>query len=76
MILLFVEGFAFFMPLGRDVLRALRYNPQALQMVLPVGDRRQSGVRVVPQLLQTTVRAHEPASRIAARLTCMSAQGS
>lgn len=29
---------------GRDVLRAFRYNPHALQIVDPVGDRRQSGV--------------------------------
>ena len=29
---------------GRDVLRAFKYNPQALQIVDPVGDRRQSGV--------------------------------
>lgn len=36
---------------GRDALRALRYKPQALQIVAPVGERRQSGVRVVPQLL-------------------------
>ncbi len=36
---------------GRDALRALRYKPQALQIVVPVGERRQSGVRVVPQLL-------------------------
>ena len=36
---------------GRLVLRALRYRPQALQIVEPVGDRRHSGVRVVPQLL-------------------------
>lgn len=36
---------------GLDMFRALRYKPQALQMVEPVGDRRQSGVCVVPQLL-------------------------
>jgi hypothetical protein len=36
---------------GRDMLRAFRYRPQALQIVEPVGDRRHNGVRVVPQLL-------------------------
>lgn len=36
---------------GLDALRALRYKPQALQIVAPIGERRQSGVRVVPQLL-------------------------
>ena len=36
---------------GRDVLRAFRYNPQALQIVDPRGERRQSGVWLVPQLL-------------------------
>jgi len=39
------------MVVGLDMFRALRYKPQALQMVEPVGDRRQSGVCVVPQLL-------------------------
>ena len=37
--------------LGREVLRALRYKPQALQIVDPAGERRQSGVLLVPQLL-------------------------
>lgn len=36
---------------GRDVFRAFRYRPQALQIVEPTGDRRHKGVRVVPQLL-------------------------
>ena len=37
---------------GREVLRAFKYSPHALQMVEPVGDRRQSGVLVVSQLLE------------------------
>jgi len=36
---------------GLDWFLAFQYNPQALQMVSPAGERRQSGVRVVPQLL-------------------------
>lgn len=40
---------------GRGVFRAFRYNPQALQMVDPVGERRHSGVCVVPQLLEAAV---------------------
>ena len=40
---------------GLDMFRALRYKPQALQMVEPVGDRRQSGVCVVPQLLDLPI---------------------
>ena len=36
---------------GRAWFRALRYKPQALQMVSPAGERRHSGVLVVPQLL-------------------------
>ena len=32
--------------------RAFEYSPQALQIVEPFGDRRQRGVRVVPQLLE------------------------
>jgi hypothetical protein len=42
---------------GRDVLRAFRYNPQALHIVDPAGDRRQSGVWLVPQLLQIWPKA-------------------
>lgn len=38
---------------GRDVFRAFKYKPQALQIVDPFGDRRQRGVCVVPQLLYT-----------------------
>ncbi len=36
---------------GREAFLAFKYSPQALQMVSPCGDLRQSGVRVVPQLL-------------------------
>lgn len=36
---------------GRDWFLAFWYNPHALQMVSPAGDRRHSGVFVVPQLL-------------------------
>lgn len=32
--------------------RAFEYSPQALQIVEPLGDRRQRGVRVVAQLLE------------------------
>lgn len=42
---------------GRDIFRALWYKPQALQMVDPLGDRRQRGVCVVPQLLYKNVSA-------------------
>ncbi len=41
---------------GRDVLRAFRYNPQALHIVDPAGERRQSGVWLVPQLLVLHIR--------------------
>ena len=41
----------FFSVCGLDVFRAFKYRPQALHIVAPVGDLRQSGVRVVPQLL-------------------------
>ena len=44
-------GAGLFKLVGRDVLRAFRYNPQALQIVDPMGERRQSGVWFVPQLL-------------------------
>jgi hypothetical protein len=37
--------------IGRWAFLAFKYNPQALQIVSPCGDRRQRGVRVVPQLL-------------------------
>ena len=40
-----------FMFAGREILRAFKYSPQALQMVEPVGERRHKGVCVVPQLL-------------------------
>ena len=40
---------------GREVFRAFKYNPQALQIVEPTGDRRHRGVRVVPQLLYLCV---------------------
>jgi hypothetical protein len=36
---------------GRDWFLAFWYNPQALQIVSPAGDRRHKGVLVVPQLL-------------------------
>ena len=36
---------------GREVFRAFRYKPQALQIVDPFGARRQRGVCVVLQLL-------------------------
>jgi hypothetical protein len=38
---------------GREIFRAFRYSPQALQIVDPLGDRRQRGVCVVRQLLDT-----------------------
>lgn len=44
-------GAGLFKLVGRDVLRAFKYNPQALQIVDPMGERRQSGVWFVPQLL-------------------------
>lgn len=37
---------------GRDWFLAFQYNPHALQIVSPAGERRHNGVRVVPQLLQ------------------------
>jgi hypothetical protein len=37
--------------IGRAAFLAFKYSPQALQMVSPWGDLRQSGVWVVPQLL-------------------------
>ena len=36
---------------GRGVFLVFRYSPQALQIVVPVGDLRHKGVLVVPQLL-------------------------
>lgn len=36
---------------GRAEFRAFKYNPQALHIVAPWGERLQSGVLVVPQLL-------------------------
>lgn len=36
---------------GRAEFRAFKYNPQALHIVAPCGERLQSGVLVVPQLL-------------------------
>ncbi len=36
---------------GREVCLAFRYSPHALQMTAPSGERLQSGVRVVLQLL-------------------------
>ena len=45
------------MLVGRGVFRAFEYNPQALQIVEPFGDRRQRGVRVVPQLLKTVCQS-------------------
>lgn len=44
---------ALFMVTGRWTLCSLKYSPQALQMVLPLLSRRQSGVVVVRQLAQT-----------------------
>lgn len=38
---------------GRGAFRVLKYNPQALQIVLPSGDLLHRGVLVVPQLLKT-----------------------
>jgi hypothetical protein len=38
---------------GREEFLALKYRPQALQMISPCVDRRHNGVRVVPQLLRT-----------------------
>jgi hypothetical protein len=38
------------MVVGRYVCLALRYRPQALHIVSPLGARRQRGVVVVPQL--------------------------
>lgn len=46
---------------GREVFRAFWYKPHALQIVAPFGERRQSGVRVVPQLLQRLVFLHRRA---------------
>lgn len=40
---------------GRAVFLALRYNPQALQMINPWGDLLQRGVLVVLQLLDTSL---------------------
>ena len=37
--------------MGLEVFRALKYRPQALQVVEPVGDLLQRGVLLVPQLL-------------------------
>ena len=37
--------------MGREVFLALKYSPQALQIVAPCGDLLQRGVLVVPQLL-------------------------
>ena len=37
--------------MGREAFLALRYNPQALHIVDPVGDLRHKGVLDVPQLL-------------------------
>ena len=42
----------FFRPMGREVFLALKYKPQALQIVAPCGDLLHRGVRVVPQLLR------------------------
>ena len=42
---------------GLDVFRAFAYNPQALHIVEPFGDRRQSGVRVVAQLLHVVCQS-------------------
>ncbi len=36
---------------GRAEFRAFKYNPHALHIVAPCGERLQSGVLVVPQLL-------------------------
>lgn len=49
-------GAGLFKLVGRDVLRAFKYNPQALQIVDPMGERRQSGVWFVPQLLYFPIR--------------------
>lgn len=38
---------------GREILRALRYRPQALHIVAPLGALLHSGVLVVPQLEHT-----------------------
>lgn len=46
-----LEAWRLALLVGRGAFRAFRYSPQALQMVEPVGDRRHSGVWVVPQLL-------------------------
>lgn len=36
---------------GREVCRAFSYNPQALQMILPLISRLHNGVVLVPQFL-------------------------
>jgi hypothetical protein len=41
-----------FIPGGRGACLAFSYNPQALQMILPLMSRRHKGVEVVPQLLK------------------------
>ena len=59
---------------GRAVFRAFRYRPQALQIVDPVGERRHSGVCVVPQLLGSNVsfcvHTAQPWRCEQSRLTC------
>ena len=45
----------FFRLVGRDIFRAFWYNPQALHIVDPLGDRRQRGVCVVLQLLNAKI---------------------
>lgn len=57
---------------GRGVFRAFRYKPQALQIVEPVGERRHSGVWVVPQLLQIVIHLSMTGFRDAEarKLTC------
>jgi len=42
-----------FMPGGLGACRAFSYNPQALQMILPLMSLRHRGVEVVPQLLES-----------------------
>lgn len=42
---------------GRYWFLALKYKPQALQMVSPFGPRRHNGVVVVPQFAQTVANA-------------------
>ena len=46
-----IDDRGLFKLIGRAVFLALRYNPQALQIVDPVGDLRHRGVFEVPQLL-------------------------